>query len=127
MGSSFDSNNTSVGSDDAKAAILTIAAAILVAGLIHPYGIFSIVVHTVMDIRQPSQLANDSKTNAFRVFPDSHSLQPGYSTFCVFRMHSVIEYTIRIGNSQVHTSGRFLFLRPCLLPKDKRSYQSPQA
>lgn len=76
MGSSFDSNNTSVGSDDAKAAILTIAAAILVAGLIHPYGIFSIVVHTVMDIRQPSQLANDSETNAFRVFPDSHSYSP---------------------------------------------------
>lgn len=73
MGSSFDSNNTSVGSDDAKAAILTIAAAILVAGLIHPYGIFSIVVHTEMDIRQPSQLANDSETNAFRVFSHIHS------------------------------------------------------
>ena len=76
VGSSFGSNNTSVGSDDAKAAILTIAAAILVAGLIHPYGIFSIIAHTVMDIRQPSQLANDSETNAFRVFPDSHSYSP---------------------------------------------------
>lgn len=73
MGSSFGSNNTSVGSDDAKAAILTIAAAILVAGLIHPYGIFSIIAHTVMDIRQPSQLANDSETDAFCVFSHIHS------------------------------------------------------
>ena len=69
-------DNSAVGSDDAKATILTIAAAILVAGLIHPYGIFSIIAHTVMDIRQPSQLANDSETNAFRVFPDSHSYSP---------------------------------------------------
>ena len=76
VGSSFGSNNTSVGSDDAKAAILTIAAAILVAGLINPNGILSIVVHTVMDIWHSSQIANDSETNAFRVFPDSHSYSP---------------------------------------------------
>ena len=76
MGSSFGSNNTSVGSDDAKAAILAIAAAILVAGLINPNGIFSIIAHTVMDIWHSSQIANDSEANAFRVFPDSHSLQP---------------------------------------------------
>lgn len=76
MGSSFGSNDTSVGSDDAKAAILTIAAAILVASLINPNGIFSIIVHTVMDIWHSSQLANDSETNAFRVFPDSHSYSP---------------------------------------------------
>ena len=108
MGSSFGSNDTSVGSDDAKAAILTIAAAILVAGLINPNGIFSIIVHTVMDIWHSSQLANDSETNAFRVF--------GYSTSCVFRMHCMKEYTIRIGNSQVHTRGRFLLRRPRLSP-----------
>ena len=76
MGSSFGSNDTSVGSDDAKAAILTIAAAILVAGLINPNGILSIVAHTVMDIWHSSQIANDSETNAFRVFPDSHSYSP---------------------------------------------------
>ena len=76
MGSSFGSNDTSVGSDDAKAAILTIAAAILVAGLINPNGIFSIIVHTVMDIWHSSQLANDSETNAFRVFSHIHSPPP---------------------------------------------------
>lgn len=73
MGSSFDSNNTSVGGDDAKAAILTIAAAILIAGLINPNGIFSIIVHTVMDIWHSSQLANDSETDAFCVFSHIHS------------------------------------------------------
>lgn len=40
----------------------------------------------------------------------------GYSTFCAFLVHSMKEYTIRIGNSQVHTSGRFLFRRPRLSP-----------
>ena len=40
----------------------------------------------------------------------------GYSTFCVFLVHSMKEYTIRIGNSQVHTSGRFLLRRPRLSP-----------
>ena len=101
-------DNSAVRSDDAKAAILTIAAAILVAGLINPNGILSIVAHTVMDIWHSSQIANDSETNAFRVF--------GYSTSCVFRMHCMKEYTIRIGNSQVHTRGRFLLRRPRLSP-----------
>jgi hypothetical protein len=29
-----------------------------------------------MDIWHSSQIANDSETNAFRVFPDSHSYSP---------------------------------------------------
>lgn len=62
-------DDTAISGDNAKAAISAVAAAILVAGLINPYRIFSIA-HTVMDIGKSSQFANDLETFAFRIFAE---------------------------------------------------------